>query len=79
MLFRSTGVTAARQRARASDSRRSTAGLAPRPITTGNRARFAKPTFSPSASVSTATTGTSHARSSKHSRNPTWPSPTTST
>ena len=72
-------MTAARQRARASDSRRSTAGFAPRPITTGSFARRAKPTFSPSASVSTATTGTPHSRSSRHSRSPTCPSPTTTT
>ena len=79
MLLRSSGVTAANPSARASDSRRSTAGFAPRPITTGSFARRAKPTFSPSASVSTATTGTPHARSSRHSRSPTWPRPTTTT
>ena len=62
-----------------SDSRRRTAGFAPRPITTGSFTRRAKPTFSPSASVSTATTGTPHSRSSRQSRSPTCPSPTTTT
>ena len=56
-----------------------TSGFAPRPITTGSFTRRAKPTFSPSASVSTATTGTPHSRSSRHSRRPTCPSPTTTT
>ena len=63
-------MTAASAHARCSDSRRSSDGSAPRPITTGKPSSRARPTFSPASRSSTATMPIPQRRSSRHSRRP---------
>ena len=79
MLRRSIGVTSAIEGARRQREPVQHGRVGAATDDDGQFTRRAKPTFSPSASVSTATTGTPHSRSSRQSRGPTWPSPTTTT